>query len=107
MGCEEELAEIRTIMADWSLECDSETHTYNGEPLLIVDEDGQVVVSGGGYFAYADGTRMTKENQPPDWPAGHVATPCGKCWSCRLSALGCGWLSIHDGAGRRDVSLAP
>jgi len=102
--CEEQLAEIRTLMADFSLECDAEIHTYDGKPLHIVDEKGKRVRSGGGYFAWR-GKRITKENRPKDWPAGHRAEPCGKCWSCRLSALGCGLLSIQDGRGRRDVSL--
>ncbi|HEV2036916.1 MAG TPA: hypothetical protein VGU71_22420 [Candidatus Dormibacteraeota bacterium] len=104
--CREQLAEIRKLMAEFSHECEYETHTYRGKELIIVDEDGKPVESGGGYFAWADGERFTEETRPTDWPKGHRAIPCGKCNACRLSALGCGTLSIHDGRGHRDVSLA-
>ncbi len=102
----EKLAEIRELLDDMEMECDAEIHTYNGEPLLLVNEDGTPVERGGGYFAYPDGTRFTEENMPADWPSGHRAEPCGKCWSCRLAALGCGTLTILDGRGRRTVVLA-
>lgn len=59
----EQLIEIRALMADFSLECECETHTYHGEPLLIVDEDGKVAECGGGYFATADGKRFTEETR--------------------------------------------
>lgn len=104
--CEDKLAEIRRLMAGFSHECEYETHTYRGKRLILVDEDGKPVESGGGYFAWPDGKRFTEETKPKDWPKGHRATPCGNCDACRLSALGCGTLSITDGRGHRDVSLA-
>jgi hypothetical protein len=84
-----------------NFECEGERHTLNGRRLVVVNEDGSLSATGSGYFARPNGRRIDKKTK--GWPEGHRAEACGECWGCKVVALGVGYLSVHDGRGRREI----
>src|SRR5262245_13837461 len=58
------LREIRHLMREFSFECEHERHTYRGQPMIVVDDEGKP--SDTGYFAWPDGKRFDEKTRPVD-----------------------------------------